>query len=223
MRKKVRGIGVRAAANVVDRRLRDADHTKLHTNECGKVAVRLPSVRAVDGRCASNSLELFGNLFPDLEGAHTNVRPNRDEEFCRRMAERSKRVRNDTRNRPSPTGVHCRHVAALRVCDQHRHAVCRTRRHGQPLIASDERVALLVRDPLAVARRGHCANFYTVNLTQLEETIVRHPEIACEAFSILRNRIVAIAEVKAEIERVERRVAHAAVSRREGVPKPMLV
>lgn len=223
MRKKVRGIGVRAAANIVDGRLRDANHTKLHTKECAKVAVRLPSIRAVDGRRASNSLELFGNLFPDLEGADANVRPDRDEEFFGRMAERSKRVRNDTRNRPSPTRMHCRHVAALRVCDQHRHAVCCTRRHGQPLIASDERVALLVRDPSTIARRGHRTNFYTVNLTLLEETIVRHTEFACEAFSILRDRIVSIAEVKPEIERVERRVAHAAVSRRKGVPKPMFV
>jgi hypothetical protein len=223
MRKKVRGIGVRAAAHVVDGRLRDADHTKLHTKECGKVAVRLPSARAVDGDCASNSLELFGNLFPDLEGADANVRPDRDEEFCRRTAERSKRVRNDTRNRSSPTRMHCRHVTALRVCDQHRHAVCRTRRHGQPLIASDERVAFPVCDPSTVARSRHCTNFYTVDLTLLEETIVCHTESACEACSILRDRIVAIAEVKPEIERVERGVAHAAVSRRKGVPKPMFV
>lgn len=78
MRKKVRGVGVRASPDVVDGRLWNSNRRELRSNERCEVSVRSLAFLAEHGGRAADTFELHRDVFADLERGHANVRSDRD-------------------------------------------------------------------------------------------------------------------------------------------------
>jgi hypothetical protein len=82
MRKKVRGVRVGAAADVVDRSLGQARIPKLDRNELREITMRLAAVALDYGPPTCSAFHLARDIFADLERAHANVRTNRCDDLA---------------------------------------------------------------------------------------------------------------------------------------------
>lgn len=168
MRKKVRGVCVGAATDVVDRRRGNPDAGELRMNEHGKVPVgpfaSLPSHRAL----ASDALQLGRNLLTDFEGGDAYVRTHRDQELARIVAERTKRVRHDTGDRAAPPSVNRSYVPGAGMRNEQRDAVGRARGHGDAWFSGKKRIPFGICDGRRVVQRRHRTHFDPVDLALLE-------------------------------------------------------
>jgi hypothetical protein len=91
--------------------------------------------RPVDDRATTScALYLQRDFLSDLEGAHSNVRPDRGDELAGVVCQRLDRLRDDTRNRAAPSCVYRCDISARGMSDQHWDAV---RRSGRNRDASD--------------------------------------------------------------------------------------
>lgn len=106
---------------------------------------------------------------------------------------------------------------------QDRYTVCRASRHSHPIDPDDERVAFRVDDRMSIVRIDDLAYAGSVHLPLLEETLRSEPEAFCKPHAILSNRCVVVTEVKAQVQRVVRRLAHTARSRRKRVTETVTI
>jgi hypothetical protein len=123
--------------------------------------------------------------------------------------------------RAAPTGVRRGNVPTRRVGDQHGHAIGRTRSNGHPFGTRDERVSLQVGNGLGDVGAADLTYAIPMHLPLLEEAIGGNPENFGEARSVLAHCLVVIAEMKTEVERVVRRVAHPARTRGKRMAETM--
>jgi hypothetical protein len=185
--------------------------------------VRLLAFLTQDRGSAAHSCELRRDVFADLERGHTNVRPNRNEQLGARMTQRAKRVRYDASNGAPPPGMHRRNVAAPRMRNQHRHAVSGAGRHCNAVVAGNECIAFLVGNDSGIARTGDRVHPDPVNLALFEQSPRRDAERVGETCAVLSHRLVAIAEMKPEVQRVEGDVAHSTLPGPEHMAELVLV
>jgi putative sterol carrier protein len=223
MRKKVRAVGIRTTPDVVDGSVRDADGSKLRTNQGGEVAVRFRSRSANDRALAADAFELFGDFISDLEGVDSDVRADGDEELGWRMRKRTKRVRNDPRHRTAPTRVDGCHVAALRVPNEHRNAVGSASGDRKSRVAREQGVAFAVGDRSYVARARNGLHPDTMNLSLFEKAICIHTELMRETLAVRGHGGIVVPEMKTQVERVVGRRTHPTPPRRERVTKAVLL
>lgn len=172
---------------------------------------------------AAHAFELRRDVFADLERGHANVRPNRNEQLGARMTQRAKCVGYDASNGAAPTGMHRRNVTAPRMRNQHRHAVSGAGRHRNAVVAGNERIAFLVGNDTGIARTGDRVDPDPVNLALFEQSPGRDAERISETCAVLPYRLVAIAEMKPEVQRVERGFAHSTLPGPEHVAELVLV
>ncbi len=221
MREESRGVGVGAAAHVVDRGVFDPGVEQLQTNEPREIAMRLRPA-SVDYRATPGGpFHLQRHLLAHLEGGNPNV--GADSGYQRRwgVGQRPDRMRQDARYGATPSSMDRRNRTGFSVTDQNRDAVRSTSRDSSPRSSGDQRIPLGIGDGGRFVDATDLPNVHPVNLPLLVESIERDAEPLCEARAIFTNRSDIVAEVKAEVKRVVRRTAHTARARRKEVSKPV--
>lgn len=217
MRKEARGVGIRAAADIIDAVGRNPLAPELQGDEPREVAVGLGAIPHGHVPVGRGLFERIGHVFPDLERTDANVRPDGSDELGRVLTEGANRLVDDARHGAAPPRMHGGHVAARRMGEEHGHTVGRSDGDGRAGLHGDERIAFFVGQ----FRGGHTAvdtsHVGSMHLPKLEEPTGGHAELPHEAGPVLEHRIVVIAEVKPEVERVERSGTHPSVAGR----KPM--
>jgi hypothetical protein len=207
VRKEVRRVGVCAPAHIVDGLVGDPEVSHLKSDQRGQVAMR-PSAAAIDDHTAGRSLLHRGSHFlADLERLDPDVGAYGNNELGWIVAKRFDRSRNDPRDRAAPTGMRRANVPTRRVGDQDGHAIGRTRSNGHPFDARDEAVSLQVGNGLGDVGADDLTYAIPMHLPLLEEAIGGNAENLGEARSVLAHRVVVIAEMKTEVQRVVRRAA----------------
>jgi len=209
VRKEVRSLRVCAPAHIVNGRIGNAEISKLKTNQCGEVTMRLQPAALNDCATAGSLLHLTGHFLADLERVDPDVRTYRNEELGWIVRERVDGSRNDARYGAAPAGVRCADVPARRVRDQDGHAIGGARSDPSAFNARDEGIALQVGDGLGNVRICNLPHLGPMHLPLLEETIAGNAEGLRKARSVLANRVVVVTKMKAQVERVVRREAHA--------------
>ncbi len=221
MRKEVRGIAVCTPAHIVDRIGRDPGVSKLKSNQCGEVAVRLGGTASDHGATVRGLLHLASDFFADFECFDANVGPDRDHEVGRIVGQRSNGLRNDTGHSPAPPRMHGANVSARWMRDQDRHTIGRPCCHRAAFGSRDECVALHVGNGLSDIGLGDLAHLRPMHLPLLEEPIAINPEALGKARAVLAYRVVVITQVKTEVQSVIRRGAHSTRTRSKCVMEPM--
>lgn len=223
MRKEVRGFRVGAASDVIDRRLGHAGIPELERNEPREITVRLAAPTLDDRPPTGRAFHLDRDIFADLERAHPDVRTNRCDDLAGIVRQRCDRSWNDPRNRTSPTGMNGCDMSGRGMPEKNRHAVGSTRRDAEPRIPRHERIPFGIRDRARRVRVGYLEHEAPMDLALLVEPIDIESEARCKARAILHHGSIVIAEMKTEVERVERRRADASRPRRKRVPETMTV
>jgi len=88
VRKKVRGIGVRARAHIIDRILRNTGVSKLKSYQRGEVTMGHCPGALDDGTALRDALHLSSDFFTDLERLDADVRTDRHDEAGRIVPKR---------------------------------------------------------------------------------------------------------------------------------------
>jgi len=221
VRKEVRGIAVCAPTHIVDRVARDPSVSKLKSDQCREVAMRLFGIASDNRTTIGSTLHFASDFFADLERVDANVGTDRDHQIGRIVRQRLHGLRDDTGDGAAPPSMHGANVAARRVRDQDRHAISRARCNRKTFGARNECVALHVGNGFGDIARGDFAHLSPMHLPLLKEPIATEPEALGEARSIFENRFVVVAQVETEVEGVVRRRAHSARSRCKCVTKAM--
>lgn len=221
MRKEVRSIGVGTAAHIVDRVVRQTGILELQPNQRSEISMGLAVTSIHHGSPAGCPFHLSRHLFTDLERADPNVRADRGDEISWLVGQRLDGRRHDASNRAPPARMHCGDVTARRVRNQDRHAIGRTGSYSKSLRERHERVPLGIGNRRSVIGVGDFAHVASVHLTLLEKAIEGKTELLCKTRPVLPHRIVIVAQVKPEVERVVRRSAHAAGTGRKRMTKPV--
>jgi len=148
VRKEVRSLGVCAAAHIVDGVDGNTEVSKLQSKQRREVAMRLGGVAPNHPATARSSLHLQGHFCSDFECFDPDVRPDRDDQLRWVVGQRFDRARNNSCDRPTPTGVHRANVPAPWMRDEHRHAIGGPSSDRETLDARDEPVSLEIRSGL---------------------------------------------------------------------------
>jgi hypothetical protein len=189
----VRGIGVRAAAHIVDRIVRDTGVSELKSYQRREVAMG-HCADALDDRTAlRGTLHLASDFFTDLEGLDADVGADRDDEISRIVGKRLDGARNDAGYGAAPPGVYGTHISARWMPDQNRHAVGRTRCNREAFCTCNERVAFHISHGFGGIGCRDLSHLRPMHLPLLEEAIATNPEALHKTCAVFANRIVVIA------------------------------
>lgn len=175
---------------------------------------------AIDDRSSSGrTLHFTGDFFADLERADSNVRSDRGEELGGIVSQPLDGVRHHAGHRSPPPRVHRGDVPTCGVSEEDRHAVGRARCNGDSIESRDEPVALCVRNRQCVVCVCELPSETAMYLTLLEQTFEGDAQTLGKTCAVLANELLVVAQVKAEVQPIIGRCAHAAVPRGEGVAK----
>lgn len=219
VRKELRGVAQCTPAHIIDGRIRNASVSELKSNQRREIPVRLCAATSNDRPAPCGVLHLTSHLFTDFKGVDPYVGADCHHELGRVVRKRIDGPRHDPSNRAAPTGMQCANVPARRMRDQHGHTVSRARSNANPFDPRNQRIAFLVRHQFGNVGGRDLAHLGPVDLPLLEEPSAAKPEVLGKLRAIFANRFIVIAKMEAQVERVERRRADPAHSRRESMPE----
>lgn len=189
----------RAAGDVVDRAVVDAERDELRAYGCAQIHECLVP------HAADDVTDAFGHVLTDLEAARTDRGPDRGDDAAyvpRAWCDAFDGGGNDARLDPAPSRVDRGHAACAPIDEEHRDAIGDANGDGclGPCL-TDDRVGLLAKECRWIACGGrHGA---TVYLLRLEEARAIEPDGAGELV-LIRSEPHGIAE-RREVARFARR------------------
>jgi len=176
VRKELRGVGVCAAAHIVDCVIGNAAVAELQPNQRSQIAMRFCSASSNDGAATRSMLDLARNFLADLERLGANVRTDRNDELGGIVRKRFDGARHDPGHRAAPTSVHGADVPARWMRDQYRYAISCACSDPKAINARNERIAFQVGDRFGDVGPSDLAHVSPVDLPLLEQAIARKIE-----------------------------------------------
>jgi len=170
----------------------------------------------------ARSSQSFRNVPPCFEATHLDERSYRRQQIDRLAShalQRLHHVLNDVLFGATPAGMDGCDSSGVSIGDQNGGAICDANAAGDGWVVGDDGVSFDSEGFVVMKGRRYHVNASAVDLRQVEDAFWCDAEILCCDHEVLLDVARVVADVGAEIERVEGFDADPTATREESVPK----